>query len=173
MPHPPFFWGMVWTSHPPFFLGMEAIPKKKKGAKKGGSSFFYTDGPRSPFFFKAILQKIEGSPFFSFFFCGLRLQGSLCVQSLCWDIVGLLQGSKMPLCRKPRNKSEKGFLGPLGPGAAKNLKRVEKRTKKKTWKSVMFRLLSRARKPWSANCELKHWNFRGWKCLIHGLHFTV
>ena len=46
---------------------MEAIPKKK-GAKKGGSSFFYTDGPRSPFFFKAILQKIEGSPFFSFFF---------------------------------------------------------------------------------------------------------
>ena len=24
---------------------------------------------------------------------------------------------------------------------------------------------SRARKPWSANCELKHWNFRGWKCL--------
>ena len=33
--------------------------------------------------------------------------------------------------------------------------------------------ISRARKPWSANCELKHWNFRGWKCLIHGLHFTV
>ena len=32
---------------------------------------------------------------------------------------------------------------------------------------------SRARKPWSAICELKHWNFRGWKCLIHGLHFTV
>ena len=32
---------------------------------------------------------------------------------------------------------------------------------------------SRARKPWSANCELKHWNFRGRKCLIHGLHFTV
>ena len=32
---------------------------------------------------------------------------------------------------------------------------------------------SRARKPWSANCELKHWNFWGWKCLIHGLHFTV
>ena len=27
---------------------------------------------------------------------------------------------------------------------------------------------SRAHKPWSANCELKHWNFRGWKCLIHG-----
>ena len=26
---------------------------------------------------------------------------------------------------------------------------------------------------WSANCELKHWNFRGWKCLIRGLHFTV
>ena len=50
-----------------FFWGMEAIPKKK-GAKKEGSSFFYTDGPRSPFFFKAILQKIEGSPFFSFFF---------------------------------------------------------------------------------------------------------
>ena len=32
---------------------------------------------------------------------------------------------------------------------------------------------SRARKPWSANCELKHWNFRGWTCLIQGLHFTV
>ena len=32
---------------------------------------------------------------------------------------------------------------------------------------------SRAHKPWSAHCELKHWNFRGWKCLIHGLHFTV
>ena len=26
----------------------------------------------------------------------------------------------------------------------------------------------RARKPWSANCELKQCNFRGWKCLIHG-----
>ena len=34
-------------------------------------------------------------------------------------------------------------------------------------------LKSRARKPWSANCELKHWSFRGWKCLIYGLHFTV
>ena len=66
MPHPPFFWGMVWTSHPPFFLGMEAIPKKKGGKKRGDPSFF-TDGPRSPFFLKAILQKIEGSPFFSFF----------------------------------------------------------------------------------------------------------
>ena len=32
---------------------------------------------------------------------------------------------------------------------------------------------SRARKPWSANCELKQWNFGGEKCLIHGLHFTV
>ena len=32
---------------------------------------------------------------------------------------------------------------------------------------------SRAHKPWSAHCELKHWNFRGWKCLIHGLHFMV
>ena len=32
---------------------------------------------------------------------------------------------------------------------------------------------SRARKPWSANCELKHWNFGGEKSLIHGLHFTV
>ena len=32
---------------------------------------------------------------------------------------------------------------------------------------------SRARNPWSANCELKHWNFGGEKCLIHGLHFTV
>ena len=32
---------------------------------------------------------------------------------------------------------------------------------------------SRARKPWSANCELKHWNSQGWKCLIHSLHFTV
>ena len=32
---------------------------------------------------------------------------------------------------------------------------------------------SRGRKPSSAHCELKHWNFGGWKCLIHGLHFTV
>ena len=36
-----------------------------------------------------------------------------------------------------------------------------------------FVFCSRARKPWSAHCELKHWNFGGWKCLIHGLHFTV
>ena len=28
-------------------------------------------------------------------------------------------------------------------------------------------------RPWSARCELKHWNFGGEKCLIHGLHFTV
>ena len=34
-------------------------------------------------------------------------------------------------------------------------------------------IFSRARKPWSAHFELKHWNFQGWKCLIHGLHFTV
>ena len=32
---------------------------------------------------------------------------------------------------------------------------------------------SRTRKPWSAHCELQHWNFRGRKCQIHGLHFTV
>ena len=31
---------------------------------------------------------------------------------------------------------------------------------------------SRARKPWSAHCELKNWNFGGSKCLIHSL-FTV
>ena len=36
-----------------------------------------------------------------------------------------------------------------------------------------IQVISRARKPWSANCELKHWNFRGWKRLIHDLHFTV
>ena len=47
MPHPPFFGGMVWTSHPPFFIQMAHDP---------------------PFFFKAILQKIEGSPFVYFFF---------------------------------------------------------------------------------------------------------
>ena len=80
-------WG--WSAPSAFFLGdgMDlsssfffrdgSHPLKKKGAKKGGSSFFYTDGPRSPFFFKAILQKIEGSPFFSFFFvdCVFRVSG--------------------------------------------------------------------------------------------------
>ena len=34
---------------------------------------------------------------------------------LGWDIVGLLQGSKRPLARKLRKKSEKEFPGPLGP----------------------------------------------------------
>ena len=34
-------------------------------------------------------------------------------------------------------------------------------------------LKSRAHKPWSASCELRRWNFRGWKCPIHCLHFTV
>ena len=44
---------------------------------------------------------------------------------------------------------------------------------KSSRKLVRMKLFSRARKPWSANCELKHWIFRGWKCLIHGLRFTV
>ena len=37
---------------------------------------------------------------------------------------------------------------------------------------ISTRYESRARKPWSAHCELKHWNLGGGKCLIHGLHFT-
>ena len=28
--------------------------------------------------------------------------------------------------------------------------------------------ISRVHKPWSAHCELKRWNFGGWRCLIHG-----
>ena len=36
-----------------------------------------------------------------------------------------------------------------------------------------YEFWSRARKPWSANCELKHWNFGAGNCLIHGLHSTV
>ena len=47
-----------------FFLGWK--PSLKNRGQKRGILLFYTDGPRSPFF-KAILQKIEGSPFFSFF----------------------------------------------------------------------------------------------------------
>ena len=50
VPHPPFFWGMVWTSHPPFFLGMEAIPKKKGGKKRGILLFLYR-WPTIPLFF--------------------------------------------------------------------------------------------------------------------------
>ena len=42
------------------------------------------------------------------------------------DIVGLLQESKRPLPRKLRNKSEKGFLGPLGPGVEKAQKKSKK-----------------------------------------------
>ena len=49
------------------------------------------------------------------------------LHSMNRDIVGLLQGSKRPLPRKVRekNKSEKGFPGPLGPRAEKTRKRVE------------------------------------------------
>ena len=42
-----------------------------------------------------------------------------------WDILGLLQGSKRPLPRNLRNKSEKGFPAPLGHGPEKGRKRVE------------------------------------------------
>ena len=65
VPHPPFFLGMVWTSHPPFFQGWK--PSLKKGGKKRGILLFLYRWPTMPPFFKAILQKIEGSPFFSFF----------------------------------------------------------------------------------------------------------
>ena len=49
-----FFFGSTrWTFHLPF-LGSEVDPQKK-GAKKGGSLFFDTDGLFSPFFSKDIL----------------------------------------------------------------------------------------------------------------------
>ena len=35
---------------------------------------------------------------------------------------------------------------------------------------LSLELGSRERIPWSANCELKRWNFRGWKCRIHDFH---
>ena len=73
--HPAFFRGMWWTSHPPFFLGMEVIPREK-GAKKGGSSFFYTDGPRSPFFLRLPLKE-WGILHFFLFFCGFASSGLL------------------------------------------------------------------------------------------------
>ena len=48
---------------------------------------------------------------------------------MVWDIVGLLQGSKRPLPRKPRKKSEKGVRGASRP-----------RGQKKTRKEAGFRL---------------------------------
>ena len=39
-----FFGATRLTSHLPFTLGMGSHPKEKRGAKKGGSSFYYTDG---------------------------------------------------------------------------------------------------------------------------------
>ena len=62
---------------------------------------------------------------------------------LGWDIVGLLQGSKGPLPRKLRKKSEKEFPGPSGSEKpAKCQKRVENepRTRKKLEKKCNFRL---------------------------------
>ena len=62
----------------------------------------------------------------------------------------------------------------IGKKVTENVQKATKKvTKKKVTEAEESDLSSRARKPWSVNCELKHWNFRGWKCLIHGLHFTV
>ena len=58
-----------------------------------------------------------------------------------WDIVGLLQGSKRPLPRKLRKKSEKGFLGLLGPGVKKARKKSKTSQKPpKNLKNCRFRL---------------------------------
>ena len=75
--HAAFFWGDVMDLSSSFFLGMEVIPEKK-GGKKRGILLFYTDGPRSPFFLKATLEKNEGSPIFSFVFvdCVFRVGGA-------------------------------------------------------------------------------------------------
>ena len=64
----------------------------------------------------------------------LDLKLYLHVLVLSWDIVGLLQGSKRPLPRKLRNKSDKGLPGPLGPRvkeARKSRKKVDNEPKKK------------------------------------------
>ena len=47
----------------------------------------------------------------------------------CWDIVGLLQGSKGLSLENPEKRFEKGFPGPLGPGAEKVRKRAENEPK--------------------------------------------
>ena len=51
------------------------------------------------------------------------IHGNRCLD---WDNVGHLQGSKRPLPRKLRKKSEKGFPGPFGPGV-NNLEKSQKR----------------------------------------------
>ena len=49
---------------------------------------------------------------------------------LSWDIVGLLQGSKRPLPRKLRKKSEKGLPGLSAPGSKKREKKSKKSRKR-------------------------------------------
>ena len=44
------------------------------------------------------------------------------------------------------------------------------------WRFLTFFDVAPFRRPLlqsAEHCELKHWNFGGWKGLIHGLHFTV
>ena len=62
----------------------------------------------------ATLRKRPDPDFFNF--CP-----KFCLNDLSWDVVGLLQGSKRPLPRKPGKKSEKGFPG--------RLKKLEKESK--------------------------------------------
>ena len=62
--------------------------------------------------------------------------GYFCIE----NSFGLLQGSKGFSLENPRKESEKGFPGPLGPGAEKVRKRVENepKTRKKVEKLSFF-----------------------------------
>ena len=111
-----FFWGDGMDLSSSFFLGMEAIPKKKKGQKKGDPSFFFTDGPRSPFFLRLSFKKLRDPPFFPFFFVDCvfreflrnRLSISIspymsfeCTVSRRWFAVGVWYSLTLSKCMQP------------------------------------------------------------------------